>query len=107
MSVPEEKGPPVAIPPLKADIYRRTTVLPYLDAYHYETERELEEVYFTEHDLNRKLMTISFLMKQLIISIIMNGLNFGYFRGTGQKGSGCCCGNKGSTTETTAATCCS
>lgn len=64
MSVPEEKGPPVAIPPLKADIYRRTTVLPYLDAYHYETERELEEVYFTEHDLNRKFLNLYYIILQ-------------------------------------------
>lgn len=55
ISAPEEKGPPIPIPPLKHDVYRRSTVLPYLDAYHYETERDLEEVYFTEHDLNREL----------------------------------------------------
>ncbi|XP_050334060.1 serine/threonine-protein kinase STK11 isoform X2 [Bactrocera neohumeralis] len=54
ISAPEEKGPPIPIPPLKHDVYRRSTVLPYLDAYHYETERDLEEVYFTEHDLNRE-----------------------------------------------------
>lgn len=54
ISAPEEKGPPIPIPPLKNDRYRRSTVLPYLDAYHYETERDLEEVYFTEHDLNRR-----------------------------------------------------
>lgn len=53
ISAPEEKGPPIPIPPLKSDKYRRSTVLPYLDAYHYETDRDLEEVYFTEHDLNR------------------------------------------------------
>ncbi|XP_065354262.1 serine/threonine-protein kinase stk11 [Calliphora vicina] len=55
ISAPEEKGPPIPIPPLKNDKYRRSTVLPYLDAYHYETERDLEEVYFTEHDLNQEL----------------------------------------------------
>uniref|UniRef100_A0A1I8NZ80 non-specific serine/threonine protein kinase n=1 Tax=Stomoxys calcitrans TaxID=35570 RepID=A0A1I8NZ80_STOCA len=55
ISAPEEKGPPIPIPPLKSDKYRRSTVLPYLDAYHYETERDLEEVYFTEHDLNQEL----------------------------------------------------
>uniref|UniRef100_A0A1A9UEM7 non-specific serine/threonine protein kinase n=1 Tax=Glossina austeni TaxID=7395 RepID=A0A1A9UEM7_GLOAU len=55
MSAPEEKGPPIPIPPLKNDKYRRSTVLPYLDAYHYEAERDFEEVYFTEHDLNREL----------------------------------------------------
>lgn len=58
ISAPEEKGPPIPIPPLKNDKYRRSTVLPYLDAYHYETERDLEEVYFTEHDLNRKFKTL-------------------------------------------------
>lgn len=55
ISAPEEKGPPIPIPPLKSDKYRRSTVLPYLDAYHYETDRDLEEVYFTEHDLNQEL----------------------------------------------------
>ncbi|XP_037956883.1 serine/threonine-protein kinase STK11 [Teleopsis dalmanni] len=55
MSLPEENVKPIPIPPLKNDKYRRSTVLPYLDAYHYETERDLEEVYFTEHDLNQEL----------------------------------------------------
>lgn len=67
ISAPEEKGPPIPIPPLKNDKYRRSTVLPYLDAYHYETERDLEEVYFTEHDLNRKLVVSSF--RRLSISL--------------------------------------
>ena len=55
---PEEKEPPIPIPPLRNDKYRRSTVLPYLDAEHYETERDLEEVYFTEHDLNRKFLLL-------------------------------------------------
>lgn len=54
MSVPEKRGPSVSIPPLKGDVYRRSTVLPYLDAYNYDTEGDLEDVYFTEHDINRK-----------------------------------------------------
>lgn len=73
ISAPEEKGPPIPIPPLKNDKYRRSTVLPYLDAYHYETERDLEEVYFTEHDLNRKF---SYQFKSL-----PNTLMICYYRG--------------------------
>lgn len=41
------------MPPLKGDALRNSTVLPCLEAYHYESEME-EDVYFTEHDLNRK-----------------------------------------------------
>lgn len=55
ISAPEEKGPPIPIPPLKNDKYRRSTVLPYLDAFHYETEYDQEDNYFTEHDLNQEL----------------------------------------------------
>lgn len=55
ITAPEEKGPPIPIPPLKYDRLRCSTVLPYLEAYHYETERDLEDVYFTEHDLNQEL----------------------------------------------------
>lgn len=45
-------GPPIPIPPLKGDKYRSSTVLPYLEAYHYGSEQE--DVYFTEHDVNRE-----------------------------------------------------
>lgn len=37
--------------PLKGDKYRNSTVIPYLEAYHYGTQEE--DVYFTEHDVNR------------------------------------------------------
>lgn len=53
ISAPKVTGPPIPIPPLKHDELRCSTVLPYLEAYHYETERE--DVYFTEHDLNQEL----------------------------------------------------
>lgn len=53
ISAPEEKGNPIPIPPLKNDELRCSTVLPYLEAFHYETDRE--DVYFTEHDLNQEL----------------------------------------------------
>lgn len=55
ISAPEEKGPPIPIPPYKNDKYRRSTVLPYLDAFHYENEYDQEDNYFTEHDLNQEL----------------------------------------------------
>uniref|UniRef100_A0A8D8HEK6 Serine/threonine-protein kinase STK11 n=2 Tax=Culex pipiens TaxID=7175 RepID=A0A8D8HEK6_CULPI len=47
--------PLVPIPPLKGDALRRSTVLPYLEAHHYEAERDLANVYFTEHDINEEL----------------------------------------------------
>lgn len=47
--------PLVPIPPLKGDAIRRSTVLPYLEAHHYEADRELANVYFTEHDINEEL----------------------------------------------------
>ncbi|XP_017104527.2 serine/threonine-protein kinase stk11 [Drosophila bipectinata] len=53
MSAPPVTGPPIPIPPLKGDKYRNSTVLPYLEAYHYGSEQE--DVYFTEHDVNQEL----------------------------------------------------
>ena len=47
----------VPFPPLKADKIRRSTVLPYLEAFHYATDHDNEDVYFTEHDINRKWFT--------------------------------------------------
>lgn len=44
----------VPFPPLKTDQIRRSTVLPYLEAFHYAHDRDNEDVYFTEHDINRK-----------------------------------------------------
>ncbi|XP_030375851.1 serine/threonine-protein kinase stk11 [Scaptodrosophila lebanonensis] len=55
ISAPEVTGPPIPIPPLKGDEIRRSTVLPYLEAYHYGNEQEQEDVYFTEHDVNQQL----------------------------------------------------
>lgn len=50
------------MPPLKGDVVRSSTVLPYLESYHYESRQS--NVYFTEHDLNgehtmTKLITFS------------------------------------------------
>ncbi|XP_055678076.1 serine/threonine-protein kinase stk11 [Lutzomyia longipalpis] len=55
IGAPEKTGPPIPFPPLKGDELRRSTVLPYLEAYHYATDRDNEDVYFTEHDLNQQL----------------------------------------------------
>ncbi|EDX13043.1 GD18919 [Drosophila simulans] len=52
-SAPVKTGPPIPIPPLKGDKYRNSTVIPYLEAYHYGTQEE--DVYFTEHDVNQEL----------------------------------------------------
>lgn len=43
--------PPVPVPPLKGDSLRSSTVLPYLESYHYEN-RQNPNMFFTEHDLN-------------------------------------------------------
>ena len=43
-------GNRVIVPPLKGDVSRSSTVLPYLESYHYESRQN--NVYFTEHDLN-------------------------------------------------------
>lgn len=50
IATPPKIGQKVPVPPLKGDVFRSLTVLPYLDAYHYGTE-ELEHDYYTEHDL--------------------------------------------------------
>ncbi|XP_017021448.1 serine/threonine-protein kinase stk11 [Drosophila kikkawai] len=54
MSAPLVTGPPIPIPPLKGDKYRSSTVVPYLEAYHYG-DQDQEDVYFTEHDVNQEL----------------------------------------------------
>ncbi|XP_053687343.1 serine/threonine-protein kinase stk11 [Sabethes cyaneus] len=53
--VPVAVDPTVPVPPLKGDSIRRSTVLPYLEAHHYETDRDMGNVYFTEHDLNEEI----------------------------------------------------
>lgn len=53
LGAPVKDRDPVPFPPLKGDHLRRSTVLPYLEAYHYAAD-DNEEVYFTEHDINRK-----------------------------------------------------
>lgn len=50
MSTPPKVGTRVSIPPLRGDELRSSTVLPYLDAYHYGTD-DMEQDYYTEHDL--------------------------------------------------------
>lgn len=54
LSAPAVTGPPIPIPSPKGDKYGRTSVLPYLEAFHYGNEQDQEDVYFTEHDVNRK-----------------------------------------------------
>lgn len=51
---PEATCPRVPVPPLKGDSIRRSTVLPYLEAHHYEIDRDYG-VYFTEHDINEEI----------------------------------------------------
>ncbi|KAM8707326.1 hypothetical protein ACLKA7_011420 [Drosophila subpalustris] len=55
LSAPAVTGPPIPIPPHKGDKVGRSSVLPYLEAYHYGNEQDQEDVYFTEHDVNQEL----------------------------------------------------
>lgn len=50
--MPLEIGTLVPVPALRGDLRRSSTVLPYLEAYHYDSERDSRNVYFTEHDIN-------------------------------------------------------
>lgn len=52
---PVASSPCVPVPPLKGDSLRRSTVLPYLEAHHYEADRDLANMYFTEHDINEEI----------------------------------------------------
>lgn len=54
ISAPGPLGTYLSIPPLKNDPLRSSTVLPYLDAYHYGSD-EVEQDYYTEHDLTGNL----------------------------------------------------
>uniref|UniRef100_A0A182N4L3 Serine/threonine-protein kinase STK11 n=1 Tax=Anopheles dirus TaxID=7168 RepID=A0A182N4L3_9DIPT len=49
---PEATSPLVPIPPLKGDWMRCSTVLPYLRAHHYATDRDMPPACYTEHDVN-------------------------------------------------------
>lgn len=51
MCTPPKIGTLVPVPPLRNDELRSSTVLPYLDAYHYGTD-DMEQDYYTEHDLS-------------------------------------------------------
>lgn len=53
----ERIGTAIPVPPLKGDALRCSTVLPYLESYHYQADSNSDsDVYYTEHDLNRKLI---------------------------------------------------
>lgn len=56
---PDIYGEVIPVPPMKGDPFRCSTVLPCLEAYHYQIESGDEDVYFTEHDLNRKLILLN------------------------------------------------
>lgn len=51
ISSPVCTGDAIPVPPLRGDSLRSSTVLPYLESYHYEN-RQNQNVFFTEHDLN-------------------------------------------------------
>lgn len=63
---PVPTGPLVPVPPLKGDPWRCSTVLPYLEAYHYQLDRDAEDVYFTEHDLNRMSQLLNRFVKYVL-----------------------------------------
>jgi serine/threonine-protein kinase 11 len=52
-SSPVNTGDAIPVPPLKTDQTRSSTVLPYLESYHYEDRQS--QMFFTEHDLNGEL----------------------------------------------------
>jgi serine/threonine-protein kinase 11 len=54
MSSPKNTGDAIPVPPLKNDYTRSSTVLPYLESYHYDQNYEdrQSQMFFTEHDLN-------------------------------------------------------
>lgn len=57
ISAPGPLGTYLTIPPLKNDKLRSSTVLPYLDAYHYGSD-DMDQDYYTEHDLTGKFAYI-------------------------------------------------
>uniref|UniRef100_A0A182JB42 Serine/threonine-protein kinase STK11 n=1 Tax=Anopheles atroparvus TaxID=41427 RepID=A0A182JB42_ANOAO len=57
---PDATSPLVPIPPLKGDWQRCSTVLPYLIAHHYEGDRDMPAVYYTEHDINEEMARQSY-----------------------------------------------
>lgn len=57
ISAPGPIGTYLTIPPLKNDKLRSSTVLPYLDAYHYGND-EMDQDYYTEHDLTGKFQFV-------------------------------------------------
>lgn len=50
---PANTGDAIPVPPLQNDFTRSSTVLPYLESYHYEDQQS--QMFFTEHDLNGKI----------------------------------------------------
>uniref|UniRef100_A0A2M4BIM8 Serine/threonine-protein kinase STK11 n=1 Tax=Anopheles marajoara TaxID=58244 RepID=A0A2M4BIM8_9DIPT len=64
---PVASSPPVPIPPLKGDWHRCSTVLPYLIAHHYEGDRDMPAVYFTEHDINEEMARQRFEQEQALL----------------------------------------
>lgn len=54
MSSQAQIGKRVQVPPLRNDELRSSTVLPYLNAYHYGHD-EMEQDFYTEHDLSGML----------------------------------------------------
>lgn len=56
ISSPINTGDAIPVPPLKGDSLRSSTVLPYLESYHYEN-RQNHSAFFTEHDLNGEFST--------------------------------------------------
>ncbi|CRK90444.1 CLUMA_CG004145, isoform A [Clunio marinus] len=59
ISSPISTGDAIPVPPLKGDSLRSSTVLPYLESYHYESPQQESNPYFTEHDLHAEEMALS------------------------------------------------
>jgi serine/threonine-protein kinase 11 len=56
ISSPINNNDAIPVPPLKGDSLRSSTVLPYLENYHYENRQN--NVFFSEHEMNGELFRI-------------------------------------------------
>lgn len=72
---PGRVGSYLTIPPLKNDELRSSTVLPYLDAYHYGAD-ETEEDYYTEHDLTGVYYQMEYSVYDLFQSFFLFSSSF-------------------------------
>lgn len=71
ISSPENTGDAVPVPPLKGDSLRSSTVLPYLESYHYEN-RQNSNAFFTEHDLHGESWLLLIEVREIFLYILFS-----------------------------------